>query len=204
MNAAVREAEFDNRTRAQKETDSALTLVKSRDVQIFTALVLARIGDPVRSQKMIDELQDGFPLNTVLNRYWLPTIHAILETNRGNPSKALEFLEAATPFELGQPPPLAQVGGFLYPAYVRGQAYLMLRQGREAATEFQKFLDHRGTVVNNPLGAMAHLGLARAYALQGDTVKARAAYDDFFTLWKDADPDIAILKQAKAEYAKLQ
>jgi eukaryotic-like serine/threonine-protein kinase len=98
---------------------------------------------------------------------------------------------------------LAEVGGFFYPVYVRGQGYLRLHQGSEAAAEFQKFLDHRGTVVNNPLGALAHLGLARAYTLQGDTTRARAAYQDFLRLWKDADPDIPILQQANAEYAKL-
>jgi eukaryotic-like serine/threonine-protein kinase len=202
MNSALREVEFGNVTKAQQETASALTLAKSRDVQVLAALVLARSGDP-RSQKMIDELQEGFRLNTVLNRYWLPTIRAVIEDEHGNPSKALEFLEGVGPFEMGQPPPLAEVGGFFYPVYVRGQEYLRLHQGSEAAAEFQKFLDHRGTVVNNPLGALAHLGLARAYTLQGHTAKARAAYQDFLTLWKHADPDIPILQQANAEYAKL-
>ena len=204
MNAALREVEFGNVTKAQQETASALTLAKSRDVQVLAALVLARTRDPVRSQKMIDELQEEFPLNTALNRYWLPTIRAVIEAEHGNPGRALEFLEGVGPFEMGQPPPLAEVGGFFYPIYVRGQGYLRLHQGSEAAAEFQKFLDHRGTVVNNPLGALAHLGLARAYALQGDTTKARAAYRDFLTLWKDADPDIPILQQANAEYAKLK
>jgi eukaryotic-like serine/threonine-protein kinase len=112
------------------------------------------------------------------------------------------FLEAAAPYELGEPPQFQL--GTLYPAYIRGQAYLAAHNGTAAAAEFQKFLDHRGLLVNFCLGALAHLGLARAYALQGDTTKSRTKYQDFFALWKDADPDIPILKEAKAEYAKLQ
>jgi hypothetical protein len=111
-------------------------------------------------------------------------------------------LEAAAPYELGEPQQL-QIGT-LYPAYVRGQAYLAVHNGNAAAAEFQKFLDHRGIVVNFPLGALAHLQLGRAYAMSGDAAKSKAAYQDFFTLWKDADPDVPILKEAKAEYAKLQ
>ena len=151
---------------------------------------------------MIEELQKSNPTNTVLKLYWLPTLKAAIELKGGNSAQALESLEAAAPYELGEPPPTQE--GTLYPAYLRGQAYLLARQGQAAATEFQKFLDHRGIVVNFPLGALAHLGLARAYALSGDTAKTKAAYQDFLTLWKDADPDIPILKQAKAEYAKLQ
>jgi hypothetical protein len=112
------------------------------------------------------------------------------------------FLEAAAPYDLGDPPQLQL--GTLYPVYIRGQAQLMAHNGAAAATEFQKFLDHRGVTLNFPLGALSHLGLARAYAMQGDTTRALAAYKDFLTLWKDADPDIPILKEAKAEYAKLQ
>jgi hypothetical protein len=111
------------------------------------------------------------------------------------------LLEAAAPYELGQPPELQL--GTMYPVYIRGQAQLAAHNGAAAATEFQKFLDHRGITLNFPLGALAHLGLARAYALQGDTAKAKTAYNDFFALWKDADPDIPILVAAKAEYAKL-
>jgi eukaryotic-like serine/threonine-protein kinase len=144
------------------------------------------------------------PLNTVTNGYWLPTVRAAIEINRTNPAKALEPLQATAPYELGISPPQVMAGAFLYPVYVRGQAFLLLHQGSKAVAEFQKFLDHRGLVANCPLGALAHLGLARAYALQRDTPKARANYQDFFILWKDADPDIPILKQAKAEYAKLQ
>jgi hypothetical protein len=112
------------------------------------------------------------------------------------------FLEAAAPYELGEPPPMTQ--GTLYPVYLRGEAYLQEHKGSDAAAEFQKMLNHRGILGNFFTGALAHLGLARAYAMTGDTAKSRSAYQDFFTLWKDADPDIPILKEAKAEYAKLQ
>ena len=123
--------------------------------------------------------------------------NSAIEINRNNPSKTIELLETVSPYELGA------IDG-LYSVYLRGLAYLLLRQGNEAATEFQKISDHRGVVGNEHIGALARLGLARAYVLQGDTTKARAVYQDFLTLWKDADPDIPILKEAKAEYAKLQ
>ena len=134
---------------------------------------------------------------------YLPTIHAQLALIRMDHSKAIEILQAAAPYELGTPSGNAYSPG-LYPVYVRGEAYLAAHQGGEAAAEFQKILDHRGIVLNEPIGALAHLELARAYALQGDIAKAKAAYQDFLTLWKDADPDIPILKEAKAEYAKLK
>ena len=145
-----------------------------------------------------------FPRDTLINRYWLPTITAAIEINRRNPSKAIEVVQVTAPYELGESYPQFQVGGSLYPVYVRAQAYLLLHRGGEAAAEFQKIIDHRGILMNCPLGALARLGLARAYALQGQIAKSRSNYQDFFALWKDADPDIPILKQAKAEYAKLQ
>ena len=153
---------------------------------------------------MAHDLAERFPLNTAINRYWLPAIHASIEMRRKNPAKALEDLQTAAQYELGTPLPQFEVGGSLYPVYIRGEAYLSLHQGKEAASEFQKLLDHRGVVVNCPLGALARLQLGRAYAMQGDTVRSRAAYQDFFRLWKDADPDIPILIAAKAEYAKLK
>jgi tetratricopeptide (TPR) repeat protein/class 3 adenylate cyclase len=204
MNAALREAEFGNAAQARSETASAMILSSTRDVRILAALALARVGDSERAEKMADDLEKGNALDTVIVDYWLPTIRAAIEIDRKNPSKAIEILQAAIPYELGYVDPEIEVGGLLYPVYVRGQAYLLLRDGTAAAAEFQKFLDHRGVVVNCWLGPLAHLGLARAYALQGDTAKARAAYQDFLTLWKDADPDIPILKQAQTEYAKLQ
>src|SRR5262249_55130617 len=137
---------------------------------------------------------------TVLKVYWLPTAKAAIELSGGNVTQSLELLQAVAPYELGGPPPL----GNLYPVYLRGQAFLIAHQGKEAVAEFQKLLDHRGIVVNFPAGALAHVQLGRAYAMAGDTSKAKAAYQDFLTLWKDANPDIPILKEAKAESAKLQ
>jgi len=151
-----------------------------------------------------NELEKQFPLNTFLHGYWLPTIRGYLELHRGKPDAALNALQATTPYEMGFPPPQFGPGGLIYPVYVRGRAYLALHQGKEAASEFQKLLDHRNMLGNSPMFPLAHLQLARAYAMQGDTAKAKAAYQDFLSLWKDADPDIPVLIAAKAQYAKLQ
>jgi len=202
VNAALREAEFEDTAIAKQDVAAALALAPGRDVKLFAALAWARLGDAARAKPIIEEMEKNRPSDTVLKVYWLPTIKAAMELDGNNPAQAVVALEAAAPYELGAPPPLQS--GIMYPVYIRGQAQLAAHNGAAAATEFQKFLDHRGVVLNYPLGALAHLGLARAYALQGDTAKARAAYNDFFTLWKDADPDIAILVAAKAEYAKLQ
>jgi tetratricopeptide (TPR) repeat protein/tRNA A-37 threonylcarbamoyl transferase component Bud32 len=204
VNAALREAEFGNSQQARQQSAEALALASTRELQILAALALARAGDSSRAQTIADDLAKRLPLDTAVSGYWLPTIRAVIEINRNDAAKAIEMLRAAAPYELGGPAAWPDVGGPLYPAYVRGQAYLLLHQGSEAAAEFQKFLDHRGIVMNCPLGALAHLGLARAYALQGEEAKARTAYQDFLALWKDADSDIPILKQAKAEYAKLK
>jgi eukaryotic-like serine/threonine-protein kinase len=201
MDSALREAEFGNTERAPEETASALLLGSTRDVQILAALALARAGEPTRARRLADELERRFPMNTMLNGYWLPTIRATIEIERKNPGRALEFLKTASSYELGGVPPL---GGSLYPAYVRGHAELLLHRGKQATAEFQKFLEHPGIVLNFPFGALARLGLARAYAMQGDTANSRAAYQDFLTLWKDADPDVPILRAARSEYAKLQ
>jgi len=133
---------------------------------------------------------------------YLPSIRGKLALNKGNASDAIKDLEAAVPYELGVSKGGDFVGNMMFPVFVRGEAYLASRQGGKAVAEFQKILDHRGLVLNRPIGALAHLGLGRAYVLEGDTVKAKAAYEDFLTLWKDADPDIPVLQQAKAEYAK--
>ena len=158
----------------------------------------------MQARRLADDLAHRLPLNTMINRYWLPAIDASIEIGRNNPAKALERLQTATRYELGTPAPQFEVGGSLYPAYIGGQAYLSLHQGAEAVSEFQKFLDHRGIALNSPLGALARLQLGRAYVLAGDKSKARHAYLEFLELWKDADPDIPILKQAKLEYANLQ
>ena len=202
VNAALREAEFGNTATAKQDVAAALALAPGRDVKLISALALARSGEAGRAKAIAEELEKSYPSQTILKVYWLPTIKAAVELDANNFAQALVSLEAAAPYELGAPPQFQP--GTLYPAYIRGQAYLAAHNGTAAAAEFQKFLDHRGIVINFPLGALAHLGLARAYAMAGDTVKAKSAYRDFLALWKDADPDIPILKQAKAEYAKLQ
>jgi serine/threonine protein kinase/tetratricopeptide (TPR) repeat protein len=202
VNAALREAEFGNTATAKQDVAAALALAPGRDVKLLSALTLARGGEAGRAKAIAGELEKSYPSQTMLKVYWLPTIKAAIEMAANNSALALVSLEAAAPYELGGPSQF-QIGT-LYPAYIRGQAYLAAHNGTAAAAEFQKFLDHRGIVINFPLGALAHLGLARAYAMTGDTVKAKSAYQDFLTLWKEADPDIPILKQAKAEYAKLQ
>ena len=200
VNAAVREGEFGNVAAAKQDVGAALALAPGRYVKVLSALALARVGDTARAKAMVEQLEKSDPLNTVLKLYWLPTLKAAIELQAGNSAQALVSLEAAAPCELGGPPPGI---GPLYPVYMRGLADLHEHNGSAAASEFQKFLDHRGIVINSPLGALAHLGLARAYALSGDTAKSRTAYQEFLTLWKDADPNIPILIEAKAEYAKL-
>ena len=197
---ALTEAEFGSPDLARQAVAAALALSSGRQAKLSAALALARAEDRSRAMTLADELNKKFPSDTMLQRYWLPTIHAAIELARKNPPAAIEALRSAS-YELGNYTPGF---GALYPVYMRGQAYLAMRQGQEAAVEFQKFLDHRFISLNSPLGVLAHLGLGRAYALGGDTGKARTAYQDFLALWKDADPDIPILKQAKAEYAKLQ
>ncbi len=200
VNGALREAEFGNLTRAREQAMAAMASTSA--VRPLAALALARAGDSAHAQKLADELQKEFPLETITVNYWLPSIRAAVEIDHNNPSKAIAALETATPLEMGGGPEL-EFGCLFYPVYLRGQAYLLLHRGAEAATEFRKFADNPTIVANNPLFVLAHLGLARAYALQGERDKSRAAYQEFLALWKDADPDIPILKQAKAEYAKL-
>jgi tetratricopeptide (TPR) repeat protein len=198
---ALRRAEFGDVRGARQAARSALALSAARYVKLFASLALARAGDVNRAQALLDELDRNFPSNILMQRYWLPTIQASIELGRRNPSKALNELQRAA-FELADTPTLFD--GNLYPTFVRGQAYLEVNQGDNAAAEFQKFLDHRSIAMNSPLGALAYLGLARAYLLQGNGVMARKGYQDFLALWKDADADVPILKEARAEYAKLQ
>jgi DNA-binding winged helix-turn-helix (wHTH) protein len=203
--AALLEAEYGNLDAGRKGATVALTMAApSEPAKILAALTFAELKDGTRAEQLASELGQRFPNATLLNNVWLPAIDAQIATSRDNPTQAIKLLQAALPYELGLewrvPPPTF----FLYPVYLRGQAYLRAQQGGNAAQEFQKILDHRGITGNSPVVPLAHLGRARAYALSGDTAKAKAAYQDFFALWKDADPDIPILKQAKAEYAKLQ
>jgi eukaryotic-like serine/threonine-protein kinase len=194
--AALREALFGNPAEARKRAAAALELSIGRDVQYKAALALALTGQAARAQALADDLNKRYPEDTIVQFAELPTLHAQLALDRNDASKAIAALQAAAPYELG-------TGAGLHPIYVRGQAYLAAHEGSKAAGEFQKIIDHR-VLVLNPIGALAHLDLARAYVLQGDASKAKAAYQDFFALWKDADPGIPILKEAKTEYAKLQ
>ena len=205
--AALREALFGNPAEARQRASVALALASPRDVEYGIALASALTNTSKNSQaqitKHMDDLARRFPEDTVVQFNYLPTVHAILQINTGNPAKAIEILEAARPYELGSPSNIS-MSLSMYPVYVRALAYLSAKQGSQAVAEFQKILTHRGIVQTEPIGSLAQLGLARAYALQGDAVKAKADYQDFLALWKDADPDIPILKQAKAEYEKLQ
>ncbi len=201
LGAILREAEFGNVVPARHQASTALALVQGQVLQILASLTLARVGYSRRAEEMAKELNKRSPANTLLNTYWLPTIRAAIEVNRNNPERAVELLESTSTYELCAPS--AIIGG-LYPVYVRAQAYLQEHKGKEAAMEYQKIIEHRGIAFNYPTSVLAHLGLARAYNMSGDTAKARTAYQDFFALWKDADPDIPVLKEAKAEYAKLK
>jgi tetratricopeptide (TPR) repeat protein len=202
VNAALREAEFGNAAEARQGVAAALALAPGRDVKVFAALTLARIGETARAKALVDDLEKNYGSNSVLKLYWLPTVKAAIELSKGDPAQVFRILEAAAPYELGSPPPL-QVGT-LYPAYLRGQAYLLVHNGNAAAAEFQNLLDHRGIVVNFVTASVAHLQIARAFAMAGDAAKAKAAYQGFVSSWREADADIPVLKEAKAEFAKVQ
>jgi serine/threonine protein kinase/Flp pilus assembly protein TadD len=212
LNAALRDAETGNTSAARAGADAGLALATNRDTETVAALILARSGDFERSEKIADGLAKGFPDDTLVRDIWLPVIRAeaainsplAAKTPELISAKAVALLEPVAPYELGGSIGAPTFTGALYPAYVRGQAYLLGHNGAAAAAEFQKLLDHRGIVLNFVTGSLAHLQIGRAYAMAGDTVKAKSAYQDFLTLWKDANPDIPILKEAKAEYAKLQ
>ena len=204
LNAAMREAEFGNRALARSEAAAALAISSARSVRMLAALVLARAGDTGSAQTMAEELHRQNPSSSKINSYWRPVTLAAIALSRGSSAAAVDVLQATVPYELGVPGPQPELGVLLYPAYLRGQAFLVLRQGAAAAAEFQKFVDHSSMVINSPLGALARIGLARAYALQGETARAKSAYEEFFMLWKDADPDVPVLIQARAEYAKLR
>ena len=203
--AALWEAFYGKKLTAKPAAMAALALAKNREVQYGAAVALAIAGDSSQAQTLTNDLESSFPEDTSVKFNYLPTVRAFIALNRGDPAKAIELLQVAVPYELGQPRSTQTAFfGALYPIYARGQAYLAARQGAEAAREFQKILDHPGIIVGDPIGVLARLQVGRAYAVQGDTTKAKAAYQDFLALWKDADPDIPVLKQAKAENAKLQ
>jgi serine/threonine protein kinase/tetratricopeptide (TPR) repeat protein len=199
---AFREAVFGNVKEAEQHAMAALALSSGRDVQYGAALALAAAGNS-KAESLADQLQKQFPQDTIVRFIYLPTIQAELALKRNDPAKAIDALRAAAPFELGSPGNTAAFTPSLYPIYVRGQAFLAAHRGNEAAAEFEKVLKWPGVVQNQPIAPLAHLGLARAYALQGDTAKTRAAYEGFLKLWKDADTGIPVLEQARSEFAKL-
>ena len=212
--AAQREAAYGNPSEARQSTADALKLAPaSQGVESEAALAFAMAGDRARAESLAQDLAKRYPLDTQMQSLWLPAIQGQVALNGKNPAAALTTLQAASPIELASFAFVANLS-CLYPVYVRGEAYLAAGQGSAAAAEFQKILDHSGIVWNCWTGALAGLGVARANALQAKTsqgadadaarVRALAAYKDFLALWRDADPAIPILKEAKAEYAKLQ
>jgi tetratricopeptide (TPR) repeat protein/predicted Ser/Thr protein kinase len=201
--AALREVLLSHPAEARQRANAALRLSNGGLTQYGAALTLAYAGDVARAQGLADDLAMRFPDSTLMHFNYLPSLRGRLALTRNDWSKAVETLQVSSPYEFGTGA-AAAFGTALYPIYVRGEAYLNGHQGGLAATEFQKILDHRGAVQNSPIGALAHLQIGRAYAMQGDTAKAKAAYQDFLALWKDADPDIPILNAAKSEYAKLK
>jgi len=202
LDEALREAEIGNAPQARQQAAEALSLSTQRNVQTSAALALARAGDATQAENLCEKLNQDYPLDTWTQSYLLPTIRAAIELQRNNPHKAIDILRVALPYEMGDLE--FQSFAALYPAYVRGEAYLKAGQGSQAAAEFQKIIDHPGIVNNFITGALAHLQLGRAHAMMGDKEAARKSYQDFFALWKDADPDLPILHAAKAEYAKLK
>ena len=198
---ALREAEFGNSARARQQATAALALTSAKDVGVVAGLALARAGDVSRAEVIVKDLKRRFPTDTLLNRYWLPSIQAAVEIDRKNPARAIETLQVTASYELGGEPIQLDT---MYPVYLRGLAYLMNRDGRAAVAEFLKIVDHRGRVSNCSLSVLVQVQLAKAYALSGEEEKARNALQEFLKLWKDADPDVAIFRQAQGEYAKLQ
>jgi len=196
MSLAQSEVAFGFPELARNDIVAAIQLAPTRDTRALAANVMALIGNTTEAEKLAKDFAREAPEDTNITKILLPTIRASIEMRRENPGKAIEFLKTVAPYELGS-------DDNLYSAYLRGQAYLVLGRGVDAAREFQKQLDHRPIYQKNERAALSQLGLARAYSLQGDLAKAKAAYQAFLTLWKDADPDVPILKEAKAEYAKL-
>jgi hypothetical protein len=186
--------------------EAALARSKGKDVQAMASIALALAGDSVQAARLAADLGGRFPEDTITQFMYLPMIHAATALQRGraseDASEAISALAASAPYELGIP--AQDIGFTLYPVYLRGMAYLAAGQGIPAAGEFQKILDHPGVVQNEVIGALAHLGLGRAYSIAADHSKSIIAYQDFFAIWKDADPDIPVLKRARLEYAKLE
>jgi DNA-binding winged helix-turn-helix (wHTH) protein/Tfp pilus assembly protein PilF len=200
VEAALRDAEFGENKEAMRGVADALKRAPGKNVMVLGAIALARIGDTKKAKEIATRLQESYPADTQLKVYWLPVIQATIELRKKDVFQTLAALEPAAPYELAQPSP--NQWGTMYAVYLRGQAYLLEQNGPAAAAEFQKILDHPGIVVNFVTGALAHLELARAYAAAGEEEKAKSAYQDFLTLWKDAEPNSSLLLHAKAEYER--
>jgi eukaryotic-like serine/threonine-protein kinase len=198
---ALREALVGLTDFAKADAQTALSAIKGKHGEGFSAIAFALAGDVADANRAIDDLTKRFPQNTVVQTRYLPMARSALAVNSGNAQAALDALSAAAPYELGHTN--EDFTCALYPIYFRGRAYLAAKNAAAAAGEFQKILDHAGVVGNEPIGALAHLGIARAYSLSGNSAKAKGAYDDFLALWKNADPDVPILREARMEYAKL-
>ena len=197
---AVADAAYGRADVAHQEAAEAVRATGDRDIRELAVLALAQTGDTVNSQKAADELSRDFPKATLVQAVYIPMVRALAELQRNKPEGAVNALEPASKYELGNGPEAAD----FWPIFIRGQAFLRMHDGAKAVAEFQKILDHRGAAALTEVYPVAHLGLARAYVQEGDTAKAGAAYQNFFALWKDADPDVPVLKEAKAEYAKLR
>ena len=202
LNAALREAEYGSAAAARQNIAESLRLSSGRDVVALAALASARAGDAAGAEALLQQLERTFSRNSVIQFYWAPTIRAAIAIGKHNPNHALQLLEPVQPYELGSPPPMGLAT--LYPVYLRGQAYLLRRQGDAAAKEFRKIVDHPTLVLNFPLHALSFLQLGRAQVLSGDLAAARRSYQDFFRVWNGADADIPIQKQARSEYAQVQ
>jgi eukaryotic-like serine/threonine-protein kinase len=204
LSGALHEAEFGAVADARRIAANALAITSTRSVRAVAAFVFARAGDATQANKLTSQLNDESPRDLMMQSYWLPAVRAALELRHGDANKVIEGLQVTTLYELGSPSwASVERNPTMYPTLLRGEAYLRLGRGQEAQAEFQRIIEHRGFVLNSFTGALAHLELARAYAMSGDSGKARVAYQVFLTLWKDADPYIPILVEAKAEYAKL-
>jgi hypothetical protein len=205
---AVWNALFGSREEAQRAAAAALSLFRSRDADYGPAFALALLHDSAQAREIVAELEKHYLQDTCVQFSYLPTLRALQAINQGNPAKALDMTQAAAPYDFAVPGTAYYAGasffGALYPVYVRGLAYSRLGCPSDAAAEFQKIVDHPGIVLNDPIGPLARLQLARALSDSQDRARSAAVYKDLLTIWKDADPDIPILKQAKAEYAKLQ
>jgi eukaryotic-like serine/threonine-protein kinase len=202
---AIRYAFFEDKTAAVRSAQTALELSRGAEVEYGAAIALVQAGELSQARLLVEDMEKRFPENTAVEFIYVPEIFALIALQQHEPAKAIEILQTTVAYEQGQLPS-ASFGfyGMFYPAYLRGQAFLAERQGSAAAAEFQKILEHRGVVISDPIGALAHLQLGRAFAQSGDKARAKASYEDFFKIWKGSDTDIPILMHARVDYGYLE